>query len=253
MAVALCSRVRSWLLLLVVLGAQPARAIDEIQVYNGEINRPGEWSLEQHLNYGFRARRPDYPGALINSRAFNGTPELAVGATPWLEFGAYAPFAIRQDRLFLGGGKLRALLTIPGAAERGWLVGLNTELSWQSPRFSRSRWNLELRPIIGMRRGQWEVIFNPIVDLGLGGRQGNSFVPATRVAYEVRPGWQLGIETYSDLGPLGGFVLARRQAHQVFAVTDFQFRGLDINLGVGRGLTAVSDRWVGKIIFGRGF
>lgn len=233
--------------------ARPAAAVDEIQVYTGEVAAPAEWTLQQHLNYGFRARRPDYPGALLNQGALNGTPELARGVTPAWEVGLYAPFSARDDRFFPGGFKLRSLVVAPGPMERGVLLGLNTELSWQPQRFSRSRWNLEFRPIVGLRAGRWEFIANPIVDLGIGGRQGHSFLPATRVAYALRENWQVGVETYSDLGPFGGFARFERQAHQVFAVTDFRVFGLDVNLGVGRGLTPVSDRWVGKVIFGSAF
>jgi hypothetical protein len=37
---------------LLPLAAAPAQAVDEIQVYTGEIAAPCEWSLLQHLNYG---------------------------------------------------------------------------------------------------------------------------------------------------------------------------------------------------------
>lgn len=245
---------RALLLSLALLpAARPAWAVDEIQVYNAEIARPGEWTLQQHLNYGIRARRPDYPGAIANNGALNGTPELARGITPNWELGAYVPFAIRADRFFPAGGKLRSLIVTENAGEARLFAGLNIELSWQSARFSRSRWNLEFRPIVGYRTGNWEFIANPIVDLGLGGREGHSFLPASRVAYSLRPGLQLGLETYSDLGPFGRFPGFNRQAHQIFAVTDFRVGGMDVNLGLGRGLTPASDRWVSKVIFGFSF
>jgi hypothetical protein len=31
--------------------AQPAKATDEIQVYNADIAAPGQFTIEQHLNY----------------------------------------------------------------------------------------------------------------------------------------------------------------------------------------------------------
>jgi hypothetical protein len=98
--------------------------------------------------------------------------------------------------------------------------GFNTEPSWQPRRFSRSFWNLEFRPILGMRSGRWEFITNPIVDLGIGGHEPSAFVPANRIAYAVRDNWSLGVETYLDFGPVGRFPKFNRQTHQVFAATD---------------------------------
>lgn len=242
------------LLVLALAGAAPARATDEIQVYSGEIAGVREWSLIQHLNYGLRTRAGrDYPGALPNRGTLNGTPELAYGISPWQEVGLYLPFAARDDRFYSGGFKLRNLLVTPGAGERTFFYGLNTELSWAPARFSQSRWNLELRPILGLNLGPWQVTTNPIVGFGIGGHQPTSFLPANRVSYAVRPDLAFGIETYSDLGAPGHLPRFDRQAHQVFAVTDFRIGWLDVNFGIGRGLTPATDRWAVKTIFGFSF
>src|SRR5690349_13913836 len=62
--------------------AAPSKAVDEIQVYNAEIAEVRQFTLQQHLNFGIRARRTaDYPGALIANRTLDGTPEFAYGVT----------------------------------------------------------------------------------------------------------------------------------------------------------------------------
>src|SRR5271165_7140253 len=72
------------------LAAPSAHAADEIQVYTGEINEVGQFSVQQHLNYTIKGlTEPAYPGALIDNHALNGTPEFAYGVTPWLELGLY--------------------------------------------------------------------------------------------------------------------------------------------------------------------
>jgi hypothetical protein len=72
-----------------------AHAVDEIQVYNAEINEVGQFSIQQHLNYTITGiPTPAYPGALISNHALNGTPEFAYGVTPWLELGLYVPWAV---------------------------------------------------------------------------------------------------------------------------------------------------------------
>ena len=38
-----------------------ARAVDEIQVYNAEIAKVGQWTLQLHLNYALNGRKePDF-------------------------------------------------------------------------------------------------------------------------------------------------------------------------------------------------
>ncbi len=241
------------MLLALLAAASPAWATDEIQVYTGEVAAPHEWSLLQHLNYGFTRLKTANPRVVNTYGTVNGTPELAYGVTDWYETGLYLPFAARDDRFFPGGAKFRNLFVSPDAANRTFFYGINTELSWAPQRFSRSRWNVEFRPIVGLNLGRWQLVSNPIVDIGLGGKQPDAFMPANRLFYSVNDDLAVGVETYSNFGSFGHFGKAASQVHQVFAAADFRVFGVDVNVGVGRGLTAASDRWVVKTIFGVAF
>ena len=147
-----------------------AWAIDEIQVYNAEIAEPGQWTVEQHLNYvGNGLQQPDHPGGLISNHSFNGTPEFAYGVTPWWEVGFYAPFALEQHGPFFAQGvKLRTLFVSPDAEKRDFFYGANFEFSYNSAVFSPVRFGVELRPIVGVRNQDLEFIVNPIVDFAAG-------------------------------------------------------------------------------------
>src|SRR5438105_1516156 len=62
--------------ILLVETAVSAYAVDEIQVYNAEIAKVGQWTFQLHLNYAFVGREePDFPGGLIPNHALNGTGE----------------------------------------------------------------------------------------------------------------------------------------------------------------------------------
>jgi hypothetical protein len=81
-----------------------ARAVDEIQVYNAEIAKVGQWTFQLHNNYAFTGRKePDFPGGLIPNHALQGTGEWAWGITEWWEIAvcarprADALFQCRQD------------------------------------------------------------------------------------------------------------------------------------------------------------
>jgi hypothetical protein len=65
---------------------------DEIQVYDAEINNPGQFSLQLHNNYTPIGRKePDFPGGIVPNHTLNGVPEWAYGVVDWLELGAYMP------------------------------------------------------------------------------------------------------------------------------------------------------------------
>ena len=71
---------------------------DEIQVYNAEIAKIGQWTFQLHNNYAFMGRKePDSPGGLIPNHALQGTGEWAYGITDWWEMGFYTPYAVDQN------------------------------------------------------------------------------------------------------------------------------------------------------------
>ena len=118
------------------------------------------------------------------------------------------------------------------------------------PQFSETRWNMEIRPIVGWRKGDYEFIINPIVDLGFGQNGGAEFVPAARFARNLGENLAVGVEYYTDLGPLQRWLPFNEQQHNVYAVVDFKIGRFDVNAGVGYGLTPGSDRLMAKMIIG---
>jgi hypothetical protein len=234
--------------------AQPAQAADEIQVYNAGIAAPGQFTIQQHLNYvALGQKDPPFPGGLVSNHSINGTPEFAYGVTDWWEVGLYLPFAI-QDRQFLSDAfKLRTLFVSPNAAERNFFYGVSFEFSNTTPKFSQSRFGMEIRPIIGVRNANWEFIVNPIVDISFGKYGEADFTPAARLARKLGPDLYVGLEYYGDFGEIGNFARLADQQHTLFAVTDFKLGDFGVNFGVGYGLTPASDRWVIKTIVGYAF
>lgn len=234
--------------------AQPAWATDEIQVYNAGIAAPGQFTIQQHLNYvPLGVKDPPFPGGLISNNSINGTPEFAYGVTEWWELGLYLPFAIK-DRQFLSDAfKLRTLFVSPNAEQRNFFYGVNFEFGNTMPRFSQSRFGMEIRPIVGVRNADWEFIVNPIVDISFGKYGEADFAPAARLARKLGADLFVGLEYYSDFGQIGNFARLPDQQHTLFAVTDFKLGVFSVNFGVGYGLTPASDRWVIKSIVGYAF
>jgi hypothetical protein len=244
---------------LLSIASRPALAADqvhdEIQVYNAEIAEVGQWTYQQHLNYApVGQTQPEVPGGFSSNRSLQGTPEFAYGITDWWEAGFYLPFAVTgSGQLLSDGAKIRSLFVVPDAAKRSFFYGVNFELGYEMPRFASNPWGLEIRPIVGVRNGQWEFIVNPIVDLSFGSGGEADFAPALRLARNLGNDWYVGLEYYGDYGKIGNFLPLQQQSQQLFAVTDFKAGVVDVELGVGYGFTGGSDRLVAKAIIGYAF
>ena len=228
---------------------------DEIQVYNANINDVGQWSYEQHLNFAvIGQKQPEFPGGFTSNRSLQGTPEFAYGITNWWEVGFYLPFGVSGSGEFLSNGtKLRSLFAVPDAGKRSFFYGVNFELSYEMPQFAPTPWNMEIRPIIGVRNKEWEFIINPIVDIGFGPGGEADFAPAARLARNLGEDRFIGLEYYSDWGRIGSFLPPPQQSQQLYAVTDFKVKDVDVELGAGYGFTPGSDRLIFKAIIGYAF
>ena len=237
---------------LFVASTLSARAADEIQVYNAEIAKVGQWTFQLHNNYAFIGRKePDFPGGLVPNHALQGTGEWAYGITDWWEMGFYTPYAVDQELTpYSNAIKIRQLFVIPNAAEREFFYGVNFEFSYAMPQFLDTRWLIEMRPIVGWRKGDYEFIINPIVDFGIGQNGGADFAPAARFARDLGENFAVGFEYYTDLGRPQDRLPFNEQQHNLYAVVDFKIGRFDVNAGVGYGLTHGSDRLMAKMIIG---
>jgi len=235
----------------------PARAGDpfEIQVYDGTADPPGAPGLELHLNdWATGNRQAAAPQVPLHGQ-FHATLEPSIGVTEFWEVGAYLEGAIRADDGVAGfaGVKLRSKFVMPPDWDPHWRLGVNLELAYLPPAYDADRWGSEVRPIIAWHDPDWLVAFNPVLDQSFAGRdatQGPSFQPALKVARRVGP-VALGIEYYATLGPITAILPWSQQEQQVFEVLDlWSLDRLELNVGVGEGLTEASAGLVFKAIVG---
>ena len=174
--------------------------------------------------------------------------------TDWFEAGLYLPvYSISQHRgATLDSVKLRTLFAVPHADERTFFYGVNFEFSYNGRQWDPRRSTSEIRPILGLHLHPVDLIFNPILDNSWqGGFKNLEFVPAERIAYNLTSKSAVAIEEYADYGPLRGFVPGSAQAHQIYAVVDHSTKLLDIEFGVGVGVTGATDKLTLKLILMR--
>jgi hypothetical protein len=175
-----------------------------------------------------------------------------VGLWAWFEAGLYLPIYTRDDRQGWGidGFKLRALVAAPDSPRRRLVYGANFEFSFNAARWDAAGFTSEVRPIVGWHLGRIDIIANPILDTAYDGLGNVDFAPVLRLAFNTR-GWAIAAEEYADLGPLRGFHPLSAQSHQLFAVLDHRGGVLDVEAGIGFGLTSGSDRLTLKLMLAR--
>jgi hypothetical protein len=235
-----------------VLPPAVARAAlpDEIQVYTDDVEAPGEFALELHVNTTPRGRStPDYPGEVAPHRGWRVTPEFSLGLARNWDAGLYLP-TVRsaEGTQYFAGPKFRLkwLPLRPAEGSTGSFAGINGEVAFVEPRFEQARRTVELRPILGHRGEDWLFAFNPIVGADLAGAQKGvlTFAPAAKASRRAFGETALGVEYYADLGRLSHFAPRAEQSHTLYFVADTP----KINFGIGRGLSGAADRWTVKAI-----
>ena len=229
---------------------------DEIQVYDAAIADQGVVNLMIHTNYTPIGRKTgDFPGSIIPNHSVNGTAEWAYGVNSWFEQGLYLPVwsPYSQDRGgSINGFKIRELFVRPHAEDHKFFYGVNFEFSVNYLYWEPRHVSSEVRPIVGLHLHPVDIIFNPIMDtLYTGGFGGLEFVPATRVAYNLNEKWAVAVEEYSDFGPLRQFYKVSDQFHEVWGVLDHKGDVVDIETGVGVGVTGGADKLTFKLMVSR--
>lgn len=227
-------------------------APDEIQVYTEEMNEPGEFGVEMHVNYAIRgAKEAAYAGEKPAHHMLQFTPEFSYGVTKTWEAGLYLPLALDPDGNFYNNGlRLRMKYIAPREEGERFFWGLNTEFGYSARRVSESYWGMELRPIFGYRDDDWLVSFNPILNLELSENVSRApqFEPGLKITHKVAEGTHAGLEYYGEYGPLRQLLPTDQRVHALYAVMDVERKDFDINFGIGYGSRENPDKWVAKAI-----
>jgi hypothetical protein len=245
------------LLITAALVAAPATAYaqtDEIQVYDAAIADKGKFNLMLHNNFTPNGQKtPAFPGGIISDRAYVGVAEWAYGVTDWFEQGLYLPlYSVSKGRGgSINGFKLRELFVLPHADDHALFYGVNFEFSYNARYWDPKRVTSEIRPIIGLHLRPVDIIVNPILDTSYNGFRNLDFAPSTRLAYNLSPKWAVAAEEYADCGAIHKFNPVNDQAHQLYAVVDHESKFLNVEFGVGFGLTPVADKVTIKLMLSR--
>jgi hypothetical protein len=243
-----------WIVAICLCATAEAQDRFEIHVYEYEALKPGQFTLEQHLNYwAIGSKQSDGTVAPTNDQ-FHMTYEITGGITKQISLGLMQLNGVRPggSGLEYAGWRLLPHFYAPKSWHLPVALGLVAELSFVRPRYAEDTRHIEIRPIVERQIGSVHVVFNPVFARALHGpgtRDGWQFEPAARIAYGDSDNDRLVpyLEWYSERGSLPGLGPVSEQVHQFFPGVDIKLSDhLMWSLGVGVGATSLEPRLVYK-------
>jgi hypothetical protein len=221
-------------------------APNEIKVFTDELANYGEHTLETHVNKASRAGQR----AANRRTPLQVMPEYSYGIWHNWEFSLQLPAAFSQNESRIEGYRAELQYVAPHDVNEGFYWGVNFEIARAERLGEASFWNAEFIPILGYRLDRWHFVANPGLDKAISGASGTTnFQPAAKVAYRTFEKNYFGVECYLDAGPLRNRLSREDQSRVLYLAWDGKIGKSDINVGLGRGLTDSSDRWVLKMIY----
>lgn len=237
-----------------VLAAVPACAFatpEEIQVYRDEVTPLRRFEVEVNQSYVAAGTVEDV-GPIAQVGLYRFTPELNFGLAPNWEVGGLLETTARDGAFDAHGIKAHGRWIAPRPVDRPWYFGFNAEVGWTDRHLEERPWTAEVRAIAGWEGKRWVLAVNPTLETAIDAHGGEPvvFELQSKLGYRVTDRWLLGVESYNAFGPIAEIEPLNRESQIVYATADTEWRGLDLNLGVGRGLTNRSDGWVLKAVVG---
>ena len=249
-------RITAALFAAVFLVAGRARAIDlyEIQIYPTETTPQQALELELHSNSVTTATGSEAKSEL-RPYEIHETLEGSYGLTPHIELGQYLCTAkLENGNYEYSGSRTKVHFGIAPTDEWPVQFGGNIELDYMRRAADQNPLTLELRPIIETHVGKFWLIANFAFEKpfqGPGTHRGFTLSPSGEVTYDLFRWLAPAIEYYGDMGALEHLPSVQSQQHFIVPALNLPLTSrLELNLGVGIGLTHASNGTFLKSIVG---
>jgi hypothetical protein len=184
----------------------------------------------------------------IKSNVFQTRLEYGYGITERSELGANIYLSNYNGISYVNGGKVSHMFIPTHDEDSLWHYGVKNEINYIKDVGGLETTFYELTPILALQLKKWRFTINPSVDATLNKNSTITFSPSAKIAYNLTQTVDMGVEYYADNLPVKGLNSVTQQPNTAYLVMDAKYGKSSINLGVGKGVTAVSDNWVIKLI-----
>ncbi len=224
-----------------------AQDAGEIQVYGSATTPKYTTIIELHSNYTFTG-----PKKNKNYHPFLQTIEITTGVSENFEFGFYIFTYNNNGKTQYTGTNIRPRIKAPDAWNWPIGVSLSSEIGFAiDPLSNGKEWGAEIRPIFDKTVGDHYLSFNPNLGVSFTNKE-TLFEPNFKYAYSSSKKVNIGFEYFGNTGKLLSPYKLPNQEHQLYAVVDLFLHPLyEFNLGIGKGLTEISNGLNVKCYIGR--
>ena len=207
--------------------------------------------IAPHQEYSFEAEiklyKPPTAGA-IGASVLQSRFEIAKGISTSSEVSVNLFTSAFNNQTQINGGKI-AHIFIPEHDESGWFhYGIKNEINSIYGLNEAHAVFIEMTPILGFHIDSWRMTLNPSVDLYLNGDRKTIFAPAGKISRKLTGDYSLGLEYYSETGPIKHPTPFTQRPDAAYLVFDTHTTTSTYSVGIGKGIHAVGDRWVVKLI-----
>ena len=232
---------------LAALAPQAHADSTELEVYRDDIADAGESNFDFAANAVQAPRHDDDDGR--GTTVFQAVGEYAYGLDDIWQVGVKLPVSYTNGT-WRADGLLSEIKFVLPHEKTGWYFGAEFEIGYESTPAEKQQWTIEATPIAGLRTGDWEFILNPGLSISSGGDQRGTvlFEPSAKAAYRVTANGALGIEYFSEAGPLRSTLPGRERNELAFVTFDTRIGKSIINFGAGHGTNSNSPGWAIKAV-----
>src|ERR1700733_6184886 len=242
---------------IVMMMARDADAIDfyEIQIYPTETDPQYHLDLELHSNSTTTSAGREAKDQ-IDPHQIHETLEATFGVLPHVEIGQYFCTAKLGDHYEYAGSRSKMHFGIPQTMDWPVSFGGNIELDYMRHAAEDQPLTLEMRPIAESHIGKLLIVANLPFEKpfsGAGTHKGVTVSPQGEVEYEglIYQWFSPAVEYYGDMGAIRDLPKVQDQQHFIVPTLNFDFiPQLELNVGVGIGLTRASNGTFVKTIIG---
>ena len=216
----------------------------DLKVSTDDLNEAGEHFIEFQAN---KASRPG-PGAPDARVPLQVLAEYSYGITDHWQVAAKVPFAREHGFRSLGGSiELRYLGVHDRESGGYWGLDLAAGRARELPGETASS-ALEVQPVLGYRAWGWHFAANVALGFPSSGEDRRGTFSSKLKAARRIGGHELGLEHFLEAGPVRNWLPRQERSEYLFVVWD-KVVGNELNLGLGRGLTDASERWILKAVY----
>jgi hypothetical protein len=229
---------------LIYIGSVSAAPAD-MRVVTDDILDHGEFGLEFQANIA----QPVVNDSSGQGSVFQGIFEPTYGIAENWEASLQMPAEQINGAWYETGFNTELQYAAPHDETKGFYWGGRSEINFVNPVGMPESWQSEWRAVHGFRVDGWHLVLNPSFTVPLtGANRQITFEPSAKVVHQINKQTDVGMEYFVEAGSIAHLLPYQQQYGLPMLVADKKLGRSEINIGVGKGLTNSSDRWVFKTI-----